>query len=105
MPIFNPPDPVYVYSPSGIIENGFTIHCPICDGENIHISMPATFEEGEGALTRDRRVRGRMIVIPLLCEGCQGWSGRLYVGFHKGETVIWVERLPKLIREDAKWPR
>lgn len=84
-------DPVFVFSPSEIVKNGMTIHCPRCSSDYIHIAAP-WLQAGHDRGDASTHVRGDVARVPLLCEQCNFQVvGYLCVGFHKGQSTLWVE--------------
>lgn len=68
------------------------IYCPRCGDSYVKtIGMPV-MRDGDDCYRAHRNVRGDVIVIQLACETCGDSAGELMIGFHKGETFLWIDR-------------
>ena len=76
-----------------------SIHCPRCSNEYVHFDEPRLFKghDNYAANFYGWKGRGSLIVIPLWCESCcspevdhDNKKFFLCLGFHKGNTAIWI---------------
>lgn len=73
--------------PEGITPE-IQINCPICNFNFVQFEEPELIY-GKNDYATGKNVRGDVIKIPMKCENAHAWN--LYFGFHKGETLVWVE--------------
>lgn len=72
--------------------------CPICSNDYVHHEATAEIIPGNDNYEAHPHVRSAVIRIPFHCEnGCR-WQ--MMIGFHKGMTYVWCERLPDTIGDE-----
>lgn len=67
----------------------YEIQCPVCGYNYQHHLSSAEVKDGEDAYKAERCVRGDVISIPMQGECGHVWE--LCIGFHKGNSLIFVK--------------
>jgi hypothetical protein len=65
----------------------------MCGDVMVHFSKPQ-FVEGNDKGEASKHVRGSCIFVDCYCEN-GGHKFRFALGFHKGQTEVWFEPIPK----------
>ena len=69
--------------------NKYEIRCPICEENYQHHLSHAEVRDGEDSYKAEPVVRGDVITIPFHGECGHVWE--LCLGFHKGDTWVFVK--------------
>ena len=71
-----------------------TFLCPVCFYDYVHHEAATVVVAGKDDYKASVHCRGSVICIPMNGECGHRWS--LLIGFHKGQTTFWCERLADL---------
>lgn len=75
------------------------IRCPVCGFDYVSIEREVEIVEGnDNYEARPGHVRGGVMLIKGCCE--EGHRFNIVLGFHKGHTFAWSERLPDLEQDE-----